>query len=405
MANAAAIATLLDHASPTSRAVKVAPDSARALQARPAVASLPRVVLAVPTTPQTGNTDPARPAANVTSMPSVSPSTADCAAVPCEHAKDHVVPDANRALDGSTKPLLDQPPPTTARSSWFAQIGTALLTVLLAVVLALHWLVAVSIPHLVRGTKSLAQWWLAASHRPTSGWRAWLAGLPTPGHTYTTVPRHLAIIAPTWAIDAWGPCAPWRLLWRGFAAIGLVPTPERQVAVAVATAVTALSEEELVSVSVLLTLGSDRDRAVTELSRAYADLAARSPSARAWRITSPHTDTSDVRLAAPTSPSSSSPDLVVYLLDPAIHGKSLIARHARLPSTSDGTLPLLTATPDPDLVLIPTAALQLLGYPPWSLRVSELYHEQAGGGGCALTPAFVHRALQRLQKVEQRFGK
>ncbi|KNE66302.1 hypothetical protein AMAG_10528 [Allomyces macrogynus ATCC 38327] len=403
MANAAAIATLLDHASP-ARAVKVAAESAHA-QARPA-ASLPRVVLAVPTTPQTGSADPVRVAANVTSMPSVSPSTADRAAVPCEHAKDHVVPDANHALDSSTKPLLDRPTPTTARSSWSAQIGTALLTVLLAVALALHWLVAVSIPHLVRGAKSLAQWWLVASHRPTTGWRAWLAGLPTLGRTYATVPRHLAIIAPTWATDAWGPCAPWRLLWRGFAAIGVVPTPERQVAVAVATAVTALSNDELVSVSVLLTPGSDRGRAVTELSRAYADLAARSPSARVWRITSPHTDIPDVRLAAPTpSFSSTTTDLAVYILDPAIHGKALIARHVRLPSTTDGTLPLVTAIPDPDLVLIPTAALQLLGYPPWSLRVSELYHEQAGGGGCALTPAFVHRALQRLQKVEQRFGK
>ncbi|KAJ3368910.1 hypothetical protein GGF31_006046 [Allomyces arbusculus] len=278
------------------------------------------------------------------------------------------------------KPLLDQPPPTTARSSWSAQIGTALLTVLLAVVLALHWLVAVSIPHLVRSTKSLTQWWLAASRRPPTGWRAWLAGLPTPGHTYATVPRHLAIIAPTWATDAW--------------------------AVAVATAVTALSENGLVSVSVLLTPGSDRDHAVTELSRTYADLTSRSPTTRAWRITSPHTDIPDVQLAAPTLHSSyTTPDLVVYLLDPAIHAKALIARHVHLPSTSDGTLPLVSAIPDPDLVLIPTAALQLLGYPPWSLRVSELYHEQAGGGGCALTPAFVHRALQRLQKVEQRFGK
>ncbi|KAJ1505964.1 hypothetical protein HMI54_013710 [Coelomomyces lativittatus] len=115
----------------------------------------------------------------------------------------------------------------------------------------------------------------------------------------------------------------------------------------------------------------------------------------------PNPSSSVSTITSSSSSSSSSSSLQVYLLTPQFHGKSLITQfRERVPGHSLTYLSDLF--PDPDLLIVPYPILTLHGYPPWQLRLTEIYYEK---GLSRLSLGLLRRSLKRYQKVQHRYGR
>ncbi|ORZ34919.1 hypothetical protein BCR44DRAFT_25782 [Catenaria anguillulae PL171] len=245
-----------------------------------------------------------------------------------------------------------------------------------------------------------------------------------PASTELRVPKHVGIVAPTLSKAAWGPYARFLPIWQRVVPKSWIPRPEAQVVAAICQLVALLPDTEFVSVTVLLTPGMDSDalllalhttshslrRPIEVVTPLAATVLPASPSSLANAASTANTKPRlSRRLSCLNRPGAHGTrpgvPLTVYLADPAIHGKSLIARYASpalSPDQSDPAHISRNVLPDPDLLILGVPSCVLMGYPPWGLRLTELHHERAAW---MVTPARVVRAVRRYQGVEQRYGK
>ncbi|KAI9183618.1 hypothetical protein H9P43_004536 [Blastocladiella emersonii ATCC 22665] len=256
------------------------------------------------------------------------------------------------------------------------------------------------------------------------------AARPRKASPSTAAPAHVAIIGPCAAPEAWGPYAPSQAVCRMLLPRAWVPSPEAQIMAAVTRLVHAIPATTLKSVTVLLTPGLDSGALLAELHAAShvlpRPLEVVTPRAAAALTTSAAStaaggggaaslmSVASVSRTNALKPASArvgahgdrpGATLTVYLADPALHGKPLVARYASpvlSPTEADPARISRAVLPDPDLLIVAVPSPVLLGFPPWGLRVTEIHHERAAWW---LTPARVARALRRYRVVEQRYGK
>ena len=158
-------------------------------------------------------------------------------------------------------------------------------------------------------------------------------------------------------------------------------------------------------------------RKVAETFHAYfgrqrPSLQVRAPNTSAYL----NGDVSPSASPAPSSDDTSTGHLTLLLLSSTDARPTLVdltktlvemAQQHKL-TPSDITIPLLdtelseSVMPEPDLLILFGPNVKLQGYPPWQLRLTEIFHVQDGGGVEYLVWL---KGLHRYAKAEMRFGR